>query len=593
MSNEVVEDRAHSSISRARFGFLRRLAVGWRPFLSHLDRAGRWAWLFTFAVALIYTASFSRFIDRHTSLPFWDGCVYVQKALNLAEQFHRASFSERLNPALYFEGVQPQRSPLLLAIVAILLGPDARIESIARVWLAVRVAVILLALFLLSREFGTTRFVPAAALVIFSSPLMCNFYRLYMMDEPFGAFGLLAFTLILIDDRHQRMSSALAASAGILALFLVKPVAPAFVFPFCLIRGIRALLPLRHGWPEFRQQALRLLPWAVPYLVLLATMFAVFYATPYGSGVRAQYKLGLAGFWQKDLSASTACQLAALMLPPWLLIASVLTLVFFRSSQSKIVFLYVGSGIAWWLPFCFFLTYAIEDRLIGQAMPYAVAGTLLWLCQRQAIAAGLTAAASLFFLCNTLAANGGIQYHSLPKVAHFLSPAPEHQQPVPEVGLLPFASQLGTTIKAEKATTVCALLGDHYVTANALNMALRMSTQPQILFAEGLPRSPARFDLDRLCQIRWFVTKTRRPHSGEANPRLWLTLNWMHALITDPQSPLHPYFRKLVEGPIRQPDLQDTLVLWHLPSPPPDAIIADALRWLQQSFPNHPAPGRN
>jgi hypothetical protein len=570
-----------------RLPLLTRWATAWRTFLPRRFRLSHWSWLLTIVVALIYVACFARFISRHTSLPVWDGYVYVSKTWTLAENLHNASSLQRLNPTLYLSRPQPERPPLLIAIAAIALGPNATPASIAYVWLTVRVVVILLALYLLSREFGTARFLPAAAFVIFASPLMCNFYRLYFMDEPFAAFGLLAFALLLIDDRRQTMLSAFAASLSILALFLIKPVAPAFVFPFCIIRATRALLPLRHDWPNLRPHIQPLLAWALPYLLLAAAMVWLLNATPYGPGIREQFKLGLTGFWHQDLTAREALRLISFLFPPWLLLTFLVVLPFSSGFQHKAVLLYLTGGLFWWLLFSFFLTYAIDDRLLGQAMPYVVTAVLLWICQRPAITAVVTVLAASFFLCSTLLANGRISPLSTPKVARFLSPMPDPQQPVPEVGLLPFAKQLVSAVK-ERPRVIYTVFGDNYVDATSLKAALRSTVQTKPIAVQALPKAPQEFNLAQFFQKRWFMTKTKRPNTGYAHTGLWTTVNCVHALITDLDSPLHEYFRKVLEAPIHQPDLEDTLVLWYLPATPPDAVLAESLRWLKPRLTNDP-----
>ena len=556
-------------------------------FGNHLSWVRHLPWPVTLSVGVIYVVCFASFINRHTSLPFWDGYVYVQKTLNLAEKFHRASFVERLNPALYLNQMQPERPPLLIATAAIVLGPKPGNAQIAYVWMTVRVLIILLALYLLSREFGSARFAPAAALVIFSSPLMCNFERLYMMDEPFAAFGLLAFALTLMDDRRQTMGSAFAAAGGLLALFLVKPVAPAFVLPWCIIRGVRALLPLRYGKPQLRP----LIAWMSPYILLLGIMLALVYASPYGPGIREQYKLGLAGYWNAEVTGPEAFRLLAVMVPPWVLLVCLPALRFWRTFQHKPMLLYVIGGVAWWVVFSFFLTYAIQDRLLGQAMPYVVTGLLIWACQRPAITAVATLTAALFFTYNISAATGvvKVRYNSKTyKRVQLISPVPGHQRPVPEIGLIPFARQLHAAIKPEKKEMAYGVFGDVYVEPNALNMALRIAFEKPRVQIRGIPVSPEKFHLAAFCSQRWFITKTRRPNAGRTGTGLWTTINCVDAVIKNPESPLHGYFKKEIEVPIHQPGFEDTLVLWHLPSRPPDSAIVDTLRWLKPRLVNDP-----
>jgi hypothetical protein len=581
---------AEPAVTGKRSLSLTRCRIAWLDFLSRISPAGRWCWPLTIAIAGIYAASFAIFIHHHTSLPFFDGYGYVVKTSELAAKFHDASFSQRLNPALYLGGFQPQRPPLMMSIAAIVLGPNPSNAAIAYVWLAVRVAVILLALYLLSREFGTARFVPAAALTIFASPLMCNFYRLHMMDEPFAAFGLLAFALILVDDRRQTFGSALAAASGILALFLVKPVAPAFVFPFCVVRAGRALLSLRHGWPDRGPQIRRLAMWVVPYVFLFATMVALIYASPYGPAIREQFKLGSAGYWHREITASGTFQLVSLVLPPWILISFLFVLPFARGFRHGTILLYALGGLLWWLLFSFFLTYAVADRLLGQAMPYVVTAILAWICQRPKVALLVTMIAGLFFTHNIRAANGRIKFRrgSVAAMVGFLSPVPSYQEPVPEVGLLPFASRLQAALKAHESKTMYGVFGDTYVEPSTLKMALRMNTQADDVQVQRLPTKPEQFELRQVFQTQWFITKTRRQNTGYEKTGLWTTVNCVHALITDPTSSLHSQFHKVLEHPVYQPGLDDTLVLWQLPSAPPDSAIIESLQWLKPRLTNDP-----
>ena len=585
MKTQVTEDHAQPGISGLPSLVLSRSRDVCKEILARTSGLTGWCWVLTMAVALIYTASFASFISRHTSLPFWDGFVYVEKTWNLADNFYRASFAQRLNPALYLNDIQPERPPLLIATAAIVLGPNPGNAAIARVWLGLRVVVVLLALYLLSRRFGTAAFAPAAALVIFGSPLMSNFYRLYFMDEPFAAFGLLAFALLLVDDQRQTIWSALAAAAGILMLFLVKPVAPAFVLPLCVVRGARAFLSFRQQRSDLRS----LMLWALPYSILLVIMLLLLYATPYGPGIREQYKLGQTGFWQRHVGFAEAVQLTFLMVPPWLLLALIIVAGLSQGPQHRSVLLYVAAGFLWWVLFSFALTYTVEDRLLGQAMPYLVTGILISVCYRPRAVLITTLAAAFFFTYNMLAVNGRTKQRSkTSQRVRLFSPVPQRQQPVPEVGLIQFAPQLEAAVHAQKKQKIWGIFGDVYVEPNALNMALRMTSQAGSVFVASLPRTPRDLNLARFCNTRWFITKMRRPNDGSIGTGLWTVVNCMHWAITDPDSPMHTYFQKIGEGPIHQPDLEDTLVLWHLPSVPPAPVIAATLRWLKPRLTNEP-----
>lgn len=126
MRTDLADGGGASAIVDKTLGFLTRAGTVWQPFLCRVSRIGGCAWPLTIGVALIYTVCFASFIDRHTSLPFWDGHAYVTKTSRLAEKFERAAFFERLNPALYLKENPTKSPPLLMAAAAIILGPKPR-----------------------------------------------------------------------------------------------------------------------------------------------------------------------------------------------------------------------------------------------------------------------------------------------------------------------------------------------------------------------------------------------------------------------------------------------------------------------------------
>src|SRR5439155_18242569 len=84
MTGDVVDPGVLPGIRVGRLRLLARGGMAWRMVVSRFRWIGGWSWPMTIAVAFIYTGCFASFISRHTSLPFWDGYVYVQKTWDLA-----------------------------------------------------------------------------------------------------------------------------------------------------------------------------------------------------------------------------------------------------------------------------------------------------------------------------------------------------------------------------------------------------------------------------------------------------------------------------------------------------------------------------
>ena len=562
-----------------------------RGLLRFLQRVSRWSWPVGVAVAMIYTLTFSAFITRHTVVPFYDAYNYLTKSWHIAEAFHQASFWGRLNPHLYIDVSPAERPPLLLAIAGIVLGPHSQPITVAILWFGLRVGAILTGLYLISREFRNAKFVPAALMVIFGSPIMGNFTRLYVMDEPFAAFGLLAFALILIDHRRNTVLSAVGASAGILTLFLVKPVAPAFLFPMILVRGLYVIVPIirerKRAWSLIRAR----IPWALPYAALFITMLFLIYGTRYGPAVREQYKLGQTGFWHVDVTARQAFTLISCVLPTWIAIALLLLSPLARRWPNKAVLVYGGAMFIWWNYFSF-STYTIEDRLIGQAMPVVVTAFLLFLCQRPMPAFIITLVALFSFSYYNFVVGGYFLPHperASTQIISDLFPGPIWPTPpVGEIGLIPFARQLVKVVPPTGQIYIYAVEGDMCAEPNAIHLAIRAVAPADFdrVVVHWVSVMPEDFSLEYFCQRHLVITKTLRPASvNYTGTGLWAAINTYHKLVTDPQSPIHPYFHKVFESPIHEPDIQDTLVVWSLEKSPPPEAMAAALKWIEPQVP--------
>lgn len=561
--------------------------------LRALRAVSRWSWPYAIVVAVVFLAQYVWYVVRATAFPYYDSIGYLDKVWAMADRFAGASGIARLQPSLYLSAPPENYGLLMPAIAAVFAGGGhASPQAVALVWAVTRVLVVVLAVALLSWELRTSLFVPAALLVIFASPVTDNFTRMYMLDEPFGAFGLLAFVLVIIDDRRGTIGSAAAAAAGMLALFMVKPVAPAFLLPLVAVRGVRALLPLFRADGRTRATVGRFAGWCVPYLVLAGAFWWLYFDSPYGPAIREQYRLGQAGYWHVEVGPQLAWRLMSFLLPPWVALALLAALPFARRRRHKAILGYALVLFAWWAVFLFFLTYTVEDRLIGQAMPAVVVGVMVFLCSRPVPAFAVTTVATVFFAYNTLAAGGHEPVRPGRPVAtavRLFSPVPGVSRPVREVGLIAAAKQLLAAIPPPPAgagpTDVLGLFGDNYAEPNSVDLALRAVTgekSPRVdvgwVDADPSDLSVGKF----VAGDRWFLTKTHRRHPPSyEGSGIWTTMDSYHAVVTDPDSPLHPYFHQRFEAPLRLPFGNDTLVLWELPQRPPTDTVVATLKWLR------------
>ena len=557
-----------------------------------VDVRARWRtlaiWLAVLVPVALYVLAFSHFIDRHTALPFFDGYDYVHKTHTIAEAIGKGGAGAAVNPMTYLEAQPRQRPPLMMAVAAWVLGEDARAQEVAREWMLIRAGVLIGALAMLARVFKSPRFAPAAALLILASPLSLTFYRLYMVDEPFGLFGLLVLAAVLLDDQRETWWSAALAAAAVVMLLLVKPVAPAFVLPILGVRMGRVAWKL---W-QSRGAGLKwanLVRWAIPYGIGGAICAWLMLASPYGVATTEQYRLGSStGYWTTHLSFWEGVALASFVVSPVLVVAALATWRVLKNLPNKFVLVYGAALLAWWLVFSMVLSYSVEDRFVGMAMPAVLAAAALFVCQHRAVAKWLTVAAAVIFAVQlSLAANlvqtnaGGPAYRTM----NFVLPLAHNQWPTQEIGLLPLAAKMHEVIPADKPTTVIAVFGDLYLEPGAMNFALQGTAPkpPSRIHAEWVPIEGQAFDFSALCKNEWFLTTDGKRSSVYENTGLFVSIEALNRLLTDPESPLRPYLTAAVHARVAQDGRPVGVTLWRLREPPAAVRLA-ALKWIAGDF---------
>ncbi|MEI8196512.1 MAG: hypothetical protein WCI73_11435, partial [Phycisphaerae bacterium] len=277
------------------------------PALGRSRLAAALCVLLTAAILLLYALCYGRLIAASDFVPTHDQAAYLSKTYILADALHDHP-ARLLNPLIYLGPPAANRPPLLM-IVAAAAGPAATPRTIALIWLTTRLLVLFLALILLARQVRSYLWLPAAACTIVAAPGgLTLHYNMLMMDQSFEAMGLLAFIWLApavlspvltstagqaspLPDRNPLVapggSPGLEGSKdhpgkgggwrltargalGTLLLFLIKPAALAFLFPFYVLLAWRLWRWHRRepevDWPR----ALR--AWLWPYLALAAIL---------------------------------------------------------------------------------------------------------------------------------------------------------------------------------------------------------------------------------------------------------------------------------------------------------------------------------
>ena len=570
-------------------------------------------WSAASIIVLSYMLYYGNMITRHTALPYFDQTNYISRIYYIHDAWKNARHMlDYFNPNLILAGPYSARPPLLMIPPALLWGDHAHPHSVALLWLVIRMGVLMLAMVLMARLFKTARFVPAALLVILGSAFFLDVHpHQYQMDHAFVFFGFLAFALALWDLRQPSVHTATATALSTIMLLLIKPAALSFVSPiFCVLaaRGIVWLVALLHK-PEER---VSWLAWAAVYVSMIIVIILL-WKSPYGLAVAEHYKLASRGYWDWHMTLADAFQFITLIIPTWLLILLGLYLIWYRRiGMSKWVCLCCIATSLWWYIFNMFLAYTVvvDERYLTGGLAVGTTFALLVLCQNARIAILATTIASVLFVTNLLIAVGSfpITIGSPYYLQALLGPIAKAQRPVQEVGLLPLAEHIRAEVRKVHQPTeqvvVVTAVNDEYVEYSALNLAMRYTDGDvwSVIQFQPVPWGSTDFDLARLLQARWFLTKRQR-NVVALKGDIWTSLYAVDNLITDPASPLHSHFEKRLDTPIEQPEfgrpglfqpeapdrmLQETVTLWYLAKVPTLSEQAKALRWIEPSFRNTP-----
>lgn len=197
-------------------------------------------WVLTVAIVVIYAAFMRERILAHSAIPYFDQASYVDKASTLSRMLASADgVRSLLNPYTLLAVPPAYRGFLMPLAAAVIVGGDADPRAMSLVWLTIRLVVLLIALGVLAHVVGHATFLPAATLLILGSPSQLTLDpSLFMMDQAFECFGLLAFALVLNDlKRRSTISAALVGAAALLLVF-VKPAGSVFMAPLYGLIGL-------------------------------------------------------------------------------------------------------------------------------------------------------------------------------------------------------------------------------------------------------------------------------------------------------------------------------------------------------------------
>ncbi|MFI5174100.1 MAG: hypothetical protein ACHQKY_04530 [Terriglobia bacterium] len=565
-------------------------------------------WVCSYLIVLLYALTFGSFIVRHRALPYFDEAAYISKVYRISDAIHHTdSIFALLNPTTYLSVEPRQDPPFMMFLAAVILGGKAHPTSIALLWLGIRLLALMLAMHLLAELMKNCCFVVPALLVILGGlPALLLQPGMYMMDVNFEFFGLLTFSLVLWDHRRHTIWTATASALSTIVLILIKPTALAFVFPMYCVLGayigalfVRSIIRRERADPDAPHEnalegILQYLGWVVPY-VLLGFIFLWLWKSPYGAAVVREFQVGTRGYWRWNLSCDQLFYWSRIAFPPWLLALVLVKGVVSRGQSVRTwVAAYGITALAWWLFFNFRLVYSVEARVVFAISPIVVASAVILLCREKWWTIAVTSLAGIFFI---LSAGRVVGFFELPRVERFASwvaPLGYRQTPVKEeVGLFQLAKDikgiLDQDATAPSSKEVMVAVQDDFVDPMGLELALRYVNNDSWFSARilGAPYASFDFDLMEVLKVKWFVTKEKRK-TIQLPEDIFTSLYALDSLITDSRSPLHSFFEKKLQDPVKQPDLLDTVTLWHLREAPPLRAVVEAMLWVKPQFQNTP-----
>ena len=524
-------------------------------------------------IVLAYIAFYVSYIHQHTALPYADEAGYVMKTYQISDQgIHFWNLSRLI-------AVQPSvRPPLFPAIAAAILGSRASEQQIAIAWLVIRMLALVAGAGIISRLFRRSAIMPALLLIVLGTPFFMTFRGLYMMDQPFTCFALLAFAAFLYDDLHPSWRSSLAVAASVILLFLIKPAAPVLVMPLCVVRALRAAWQWRSKRPPWREIVL----WAAGYAVLGAIML-ILIASPYGQASRDQYRLGSLGYWAIDLAWNRTLRLSTAMMPVVCIVGVLLFIVSPRRAHHKWIILYVVVTIAWWACFNFILSYTTDERITVNVMPMFAAGVLVLLASRPRALLALSCIAAAVFSWNLLIVNGNVAPLALGTWDERFPVQATYCEPAVDPGARRLAQKLNGLLPDNPPSPeacVNVVFTDHFFNALSVSLAVRelafdhgRITPHQVL---NYPVGEKPFSFETFLRSRWFVTEAINKTYDGSREAMFVDALAADQLLTDMQSPIRGALEIAETFPIKRPSrhgsdgilyspiMDDAVTLWRL-----------------------------
>jgi hypothetical protein len=569
------------------------------------DRINVTCWCITIAIVAGYVLVYGTLIVKTSAIPYSDSGSYVIKSLNIADQMASINPLRSLIKSEFYLATPPaHRPPFLPLIAAFVLGPCASPNAIAFLWMAVRLVLLLTALYILTRLTHNATFVPAAAFIILSHPLLLSFQSnmstALMMDQPFACMGLLVFSLVLLDDSYPSFMTAGAVVVAGILLILIKPAGLVFLCPLFgmrLLRMVYTQIPDKQSINTYQVadktwSTRQILLWTIPYLVFILFLYLL-YKSNYRSASTLLYENGRKDYLINSLTLKDMIKASCFIIPPWLM-----TIACFGVRQNRQILrgllIYGLTMVTGWYIFNIFLslTYAMKSRYFAAVMPIAVVTVLMAVMSSRKLLLTATFVAALWFFVSITSVMGLQPIRVNSTTMDMFGPILGEQKPHKEVGLLSLADRLIQVIMSEQQgeakATLVTLMAKPYIDTNSLKLALRYRSQNRwsSIVPESCSSNVNNFDFITLCSKKWFLTKTGLivNSKNDTSGTRWKSVNALNSLITSSDSPLHGCFIKRLEHTITIQGSKETITLWYLPLPLPPADLLSGLKWVAPFF---------
>src|SRR5262249_35089342 len=103
-------------------------------------------------IAAIYVAYYAKQITLYNAIPHFDQSNYISRIYYILDAWHSShGFFKYFDPRLILGGAFSTRPPLMMIPAAIMLGEHAEPQSVAILWLVIRICVLIFSLFVISR----------------------------------------------------------------------------------------------------------------------------------------------------------------------------------------------------------------------------------------------------------------------------------------------------------------------------------------------------------------------------------------------------------------------------------------------------------